>query len=40
MKNRCVILGDWNGHVGLAKDGFTSHGGYGYGVKKAEGESI
>ncbi len=40
IKNRCVILGDWNGHVGAVKDGFRSHGGYGYGVKNAEGDAI
>ncbi len=36
-----VLGGDFNGHVGRDSDGYEGvHGGYGYGVRNSEGESI
>ena len=36
-----IPLGDWNGHVGAAADGYEGvHGGFGYGVRNPEGERI
>ena len=40
-KERLVVCGDMNGHVGTMKDGFVGvHGGYGYGDRNAEGEML
>ncbi|VDO63392.1 unnamed protein product [Heligmosomoides polygyrus] len=33
-----VVAGDLNGHVGTAKDGYSCHGGFGYGARNADGE--
>ena len=36
-----IPLGDWNGHVGAAADGYEGvHGGFGYGARNPEGERI
>ena len=36
-----IILGDWNGHVGAAADGYEdAHGGHGFGERNAEGVRI
>ena len=40
-KERLMVCGDMNGHVGTGKDGFEGvHGGYGYGVRNTEGEML
>ena len=40
-KERLVVCGDMNGHVGAGKDGFEGvHGGYGYGERNPEGEML
>ena len=40
-KERLVVCGDMNGHVGAASDGFEGiHGGFGYGVRNTEGEML
>ena len=36
-----VMVGDWNGHVGAEAGAYDeAHGGHGYGVRNAEGESV
>ena len=36
-----IILGDWNGHVGAAADGYEdAHGGHGFGERNPEGVRI
>ncbi|VDO83073.1 unnamed protein product [Heligmosomoides polygyrus] len=35
-----VVAGDFNGHVGAAKDGYSCHGGFGYGSRNADGARI
>ena len=36
-----IFLGDWNGHVGAAADGFeVIHGGHGFGKRNPEGERV
>ncbi|VDP40601.1 unnamed protein product [Heligmosomoides polygyrus] len=35
-----VVASDLNGHVGAAKDGYSCHGGFGYGSRNANGERI
>ncbi|VDO95712.1 unnamed protein product [Heligmosomoides polygyrus] len=35
-----MISGDLNGHVGATKDGYSCHGGFGYGSRNADGERI
>ncbi|VDL72401.1 unnamed protein product [Nippostrongylus brasiliensis] len=35
-----VVAGDLNGHVGISKDGFKCHGGFGYGIRNEDGERI
>ena len=36
-----IFLGDWNGHVGTAADGFELvHGGRGFGKRNPEGERV
>ncbi|VDP22621.1 unnamed protein product [Heligmosomoides polygyrus] len=35
-----VVAGDLNGHVGAAKDGYSCHGGFGYGSRNVDGERI
>ncbi|VDO19908.1 unnamed protein product [Heligmosomoides polygyrus] len=35
-----VVAGDLNGHVGATKDGYSGHGGFGYGSRNADGERI
>ena len=38
---KVFFLGDWNGHVGAAADGFEIvHGGHGFGNRNSEGERI
>ena len=38
---KVFFLGDWNGHVGAAADGFEIvHGGHGFGNRNPEGERI
>ena len=40
-KERLVVCGDMNGHVGAASDGFEGiHGGFGYGTRNTEGEML
>jgi len=37
----CVILGDFNGHVGKMQGGYEgAHGGFGYGKRNVEGERM
>ena len=42
MRNgECLVLGDFNGHVGSQADGFNGvHGGYGWGSRNREGERV
>ncbi|EYB98255.1 hypothetical protein Y032_0133g1803 [Ancylostoma ceylanicum] len=40
MEDTIVVAGDLNGHVGAAKDGYTCHGGFGYGIRNDDGERI
>ncbi|XP_046861667.1 craniofacial development protein 2-like [Xenia sp. Carnegie-2017] len=40
IRGRCVMLGDWNGHVGSVRKGYCAHGGFGVGDMNAEGETI
>ncbi|XP_046860765.1 uncharacterized protein LOC124453992 [Xenia sp. Carnegie-2017] len=40
LELRCVMLGDWNGHVGSVRKGYCAHGGFGVGDMNAEGEAI
>ncbi|XP_046844695.1 uncharacterized protein LOC124438560 [Xenia sp. Carnegie-2017] len=40
IRGRCVMLGDWNGHVGSVRKGYCAHGGFGVGDMNAEGEAI
>ena len=36
-----IPFGDWNGHVGASADGYEGvHGGFGYGGRNAEGETL
>ncbi|VDO88007.1 unnamed protein product [Haemonchus placei] len=35
-----VVAGDLNGHVGATKDGYSWHGGFGYGSRNTDGERI
>ncbi|VDO89386.1 unnamed protein product [Heligmosomoides polygyrus] len=35
-----VVAGDLCGHVGATKDGYSCHGGFGYGSRNADGERI
>ncbi|VDL77297.1 unnamed protein product [Nippostrongylus brasiliensis] len=35
-----VVAGDLNGHVGISKDGFKCHGGFGNGIRNEDGERI
>ena len=36
-----IIVGDWNGHVGVDADAYMeAHGGHGFGVRNAEGERV
>ena len=38
---RLIIGGDVNGHIGAAADGYAGvHGGFGFGVRNDEGQSI
>uniref|UniRef100_A0A183F9N2 Endo/exonuclease/phosphatase domain-containing protein n=1 Tax=Heligmosomoides polygyrus TaxID=6339 RepID=A0A183F9N2_HELPZ len=39
-KDVIIVAGDLNGHVGAAKDGFSCHGGFGYGSRNPDGERI
>ncbi|VDP01664.1 unnamed protein product [Heligmosomoides polygyrus] len=39
-KDVIIVPGDLNGHVGATKDGYSCHGGLGYGSSKADGERI
>lgn len=37
----CIVLGDFNGHVGSSQDGYEGvHGGYGYGERNRAGERV
>ncbi|XP_046851762.1 uncharacterized protein LOC124445097 [Xenia sp. Carnegie-2017] len=40
IRGRCVMLGDWNGHVGSVRKRYYAHGGFGVGDMNAEGEAI
>jgi len=41
VNGKCVILGDFNGHVGKMQDGYKgTHGGFGYGKRNIEGERV
>ena len=41
MQGKCVILGDFNGHVGKDSDGYEDvHGGFGFGRRNEEGERV
>ncbi|VDP24502.1 unnamed protein product [Heligmosomoides polygyrus] len=35
-----IVAGDVKGHVGAAKDGYSCHGGLGFGLRNADGERI
>ncbi|VDL80191.1 unnamed protein product [Nippostrongylus brasiliensis] len=35
-----VVASDLSGHVGTSKDGYKCHGGFGYGARNEDGESI
>ncbi|VDP09412.1 unnamed protein product [Heligmosomoides polygyrus] len=39
-KDMVVVAGDLNGHVGETKDGYSCHGGFGYGSRNGDGERI
>ncbi|VDO19525.1 unnamed protein product [Heligmosomoides polygyrus] len=39
-KDFIIVAGDLNGHVGATKDGYSCHGGFGYGSRNADGERI
>ncbi|VDP19224.1 unnamed protein product [Heligmosomoides polygyrus] len=39
-KDVIIVAGDLNGHVGATKDGYSCHGGFGYGSRNAVGERI
>ncbi|VDP53861.1 unnamed protein product [Heligmosomoides polygyrus] len=39
-KDVIIVAGDLNGHVGVAKDGYSCHGSFGYGSRNADGERI
>ncbi|XGW17243.1 hypothetical protein V3C99_002112 [Haemonchus contortus] len=40
LQEAIVVAGDLNGHVGATKDGYSCHGGFGYGSRNADGERI
>ncbi|VDO93095.1 unnamed protein product [Heligmosomoides polygyrus] len=40
LKDVIIVAGDINGHVGAAKDGYSCHGGFGYGSRNADGGRI
>ncbi|XP_071723505.1 uncharacterized protein [Rutidosis leptorrhynchoides] len=41
IMEKVIIEGDLNRHVGMSRDGYEeAHGGYGYGSRNREGESI
>jgi len=41
MNSKCVILGNFNGHVGKMQDGNEGvHGGFHYGKQNVEGERV
>lgn len=41
VHGKCVVMGDFNGHVGKKKDGYEGvHGGHGFGHRNSEGERI
>ena len=41
IQGHCVLLGDFNGHVGKDCDGYEGvHGGFGYGIRNVEGERV
>ncbi|VDP28002.1 unnamed protein product [Heligmosomoides polygyrus] len=39
-ENMIVVAGDLSGHVRATKDGYSFHGGFGYGSRNADGEHI
>ncbi|VDO97605.1 unnamed protein product [Heligmosomoides polygyrus] len=39
-KDVIIVAGDLNDHVGATKDGNCCHGGFGYGLRNADGERI
>ncbi|VDO66540.1 unnamed protein product [Heligmosomoides polygyrus] len=39
-KDVIIVAGDLNGHVDAAKDGYSCHGGFGYGSRNPDGERI
>lgn len=39
-EDAAVTAGDFNGHVGAAKEGYTCHGGFGYGIRNVDGERM
>ncbi|XGW23662.1 hypothetical protein V3C99_005687 [Haemonchus contortus] len=40
LQEAIVGAGDLNGHVGATKDGYSCHGGFGYGSRNTDGERI
>jgi len=41
VNGKCVILGDFNGHVGKIQDGYKRvHGDFGHGKRNVEGERV
>ncbi|KAL6728322.1 hypothetical protein Aduo_010103 [Ancylostoma duodenale] len=40
QEDTIVVAGDLNGHVGVTKDGYRCHGGFGYGTRNEDGERI
>ncbi|XGW23906.1 hypothetical protein V3C99_005819, partial [Haemonchus contortus] len=40
LQEAIVVAGDLNGHVGATKDGYSCHGGFGYGSRNTDGERI
>ncbi|VDO21431.1 unnamed protein product [Heligmosomoides polygyrus] len=39
-KDVIIVAGDLNGHVGATKDGYSCHGGFGYGSCNAHGQNL
>ncbi|VDO62965.1 unnamed protein product [Heligmosomoides polygyrus] len=39
-KDVIIVAGHLNGHVGAAKDGYSCHGGFGFGSRNPDGERI
>uniref|UniRef100_A0A7I4Z469 Reverse transcriptase domain-containing protein n=1 Tax=Haemonchus contortus TaxID=6289 RepID=A0A7I4Z469_HAECO len=40
LQEAIVVAGDLNGHVGATKDGYSCHGGFGYGSRNTDAERV